>query len=57
MLCNTTWPICILTKVKEYESGHTQEYTLRYAHEQNRTKQKKSGFNTTLFPGGPPPQY
>jgi hypothetical protein len=32
-------------------------YPLRYTGSAFRVQRGKNGFNTTLFPGGPPPQY
>jgi hypothetical protein len=37
--------------------SHKTNHQKQDAEQNNRNNNKTNGFNTTLFPGGPPPQY
>jgi hypothetical protein len=43
---------------RKWGAWYSKRTHTKSQHEKEPTQQnKKSGFNTTLFPGGPPPQY
>ena len=53
--------VCIYVSMYIYLwslEGHKKPFTpIHYHYSKEQEQTYKSGYNTTLFPGGPPPQY